>query len=145
MTEAYLVSTICLNSSYSKSFPCKSWFVTFYIFKKKIYEFSTHSPALTFSTDKNSLLATQLRVNSFANNLHFNTYSTHRGQSPDTQQPIKEPSLKYYPFLSLSISSPERDRNISLDRVYWRYNSFSLLVAVKLRGIIFLKRLTVYE
>ena len=37
MTEAYLVSTICLNSSYSKSFPCKSWFVTFYIFKKKIY------------------------------------------------------------------------------------------------------------
>ena len=56
MTEACLVSTICLNSSYSKSFPCKSWFVTFYIFKKKIYvtdsEFSTHSPALTFSTDK---------------------------------------------------------------------------------------------
>ena len=69
----------------------------------------------------------------------------HTEGSPDMQEPIKEPSLKYYPFLSLSISSPERDRNIPLDRVYWRNISFSLLVAVKLRGIVFLKRLTVDE
>ena len=33
------------------------------------------------------------------NNLHSITYFTHTGQSPDRQQPIKEPSLKYYPFL----------------------------------------------
>ena len=39
------------------------------------------------------------------NNLHFTTYFTHRGQSPDRQQPIKEPSLKYYPFLLVVVSS----------------------------------------
>ena len=40
------------------------------------------------------------------NNLHFITYFTHTGQSPDRQQPIKESSLKYYPFLLVVVSSP---------------------------------------
>ena len=39
------------------------------------------------------------------NNLHFIMYFTHRGKSPDRQQPIKEPSLKYYPFLLVVVSS----------------------------------------
>ena len=37
---------------------------------------------------------------------------TRRGQSPDRQQPIKEPSLKYYPFLLVVVSSLIRDCNI---------------------------------
>ena len=79
------------------------------------------------------------------NNVHFITYFTHRGQSPDRQKPIEEPSLKYYSFLLLSVSSLIQEHNISLARVYWRYHSFSLRFAVKLCGIIFLRRLTVDE
>ena len=36
------------------------------------------------------------------NNLHFIMYFIHRGQSPDRQQPIKEPSLRYF-FFSWSL------------------------------------------
>ena len=39
------------------------------------------------------------------NNLHFITYFTHRRQSPDSQQPIKNPSFKFYPFLLVNVSS----------------------------------------
>ena len=39
------------------------------------------------------------------NNLHFIMYFIHRGKKPDKQQPIKEPSLKYYPFLLVVVSS----------------------------------------
>ena len=60
------------------------------------------------------------------NNLHFIRYFTHSGQSPDRQQPIKEPSLKYYPFLLRNVSSFGRDRNKSLVRVYWRYKKVSV-------------------
>ena len=49
-----------------------------------------------------------------SNNLHFITYFIHRGQSPNRQQPIKEPSLKYYPFLLFNVSSLIRDRRIHL-------------------------------
>ena len=66
------------------------------------------------------------------------TYSTHRGQSLDGQQPIKEPSLKIYHFLLYNLSSLIRDRNISLQ-------SFSLLFMGKLCGITFLKQQTVDE
>ena len=48
------------------------------------------------------------------NNLHFIMYFTHRGKSPDRQQPIKEPSLKYYPFLLVVVSSLIWDCNVSL-------------------------------
>ena len=66
------------------------------------------------------------------------TYSTHRGQSLDGQQPIKEPSLKIYHFLLYNLSSLIRDRNISLQ-------SFSFLFMGKLCGITFLKQQTVDE
>ena len=49
-----------------------------------------------------------------SNNLHFITYFIHRGQSPNRQQPIKEPYLKYYPFLLFNVSSLIRDRRIHL-------------------------------
>ena len=55
------------------------------------------------------------------NNLHFITNFTHRGQSPVRWQPIKEPSLKYYPFFLCIVSTTIRDCNIYfLVRVYWR-------------------------
>ena len=38
--------------------------------------------------------------------------------NPDRQQPIKEPSLKYYPFPLLSVSSLIRDHNIFLVGVF---------------------------
>ena len=38
--------------------------------------------------------------------------------NPDGQQPIKEPSLKYYPFPLLSVSSLIRDHNIFLVGVF---------------------------
>ena len=57
--------------------------------------------------------------------------------NPDGQQPIKEPSLKYYPFPLLSVSSLIRDHNIFLVGVF-----FSLLFAVKLPESMFLGRLT---
>ena len=60
------------------------------------------------------------------NNLHFIMYFTHRGHSPDRQQPIKEPSLHYYPFLLFNVSSVNQDCNIYLVRVYWRYNRASV-------------------
>ena len=77
--------------------------------------------------------------------MYFVTYFTHREQSPERQQPIKEPSLKYYPFLLFNVSSLIRDRNIPLGRMYWRYNSLILLSIVELHGIIFLGRLTIDE
>ena len=66
---------------------------------------------------------------------------------PDREQPIKEPSLKYYNhFLLFNISSLIRDPNISLVKVYWKCDwGFILPFAVKLRGIIFLRQLTVDE
>ena len=73
------------------------------------------------------------------NNLHLSAYFTHRGQSPDRQQPIKEPSLKYYPFLLFSVSSLIRDRLLEIQQ------SFSFLFIVQLRGIIFFRQLTVDE
>ena len=59
---------------------------------------------------------------------HFNTSNplNKGGQSPDRQQLIKEPSLKYYPFLLFNVSSVIRDPNIYLARVYWRYNRVSV-------------------
>ena len=72
-------------------------------------EFSTHFPRFEFFYEQNSLLATleltQSRVNSNVNNLHFITYFTHRGQSPDRQQHIKEPSLNIILF-SCSVYLP---------------------------------------
>ena len=35
--------------------------------------------------------------------MYFITYFTHREQSPERQQPIKEPSLKYYSFIYFSL------------------------------------------
>ena len=61
----------------------------------------------TFSYLGLNLIAYQF----LAKNLHFVVYFTHRGQSPDGQQPIKEPSLKFYPFLSFNVSLIIRDRN----------------------------------
>ena len=80
------------------------------------------SRVLTFSTNKLNPIMCLFLVN----NLHFIRYFTHSGQRPDRQQPIKEPSLKYYPFLLGNVSSFGRDRNISLVRVYWRYNRVSV-------------------
>ena len=63
------------------------------------------------------------------NNLHFITYFTHRGQSPDRQQPIKKWSLKHNPFLfaqCIFTYSKNRDCDISLVRVYWRFNRVSV-------------------
>ena len=54
----------------------------------------------------------------FLVNKHFIMNFTHIGQSPDRQQPIKEPSLKYYPFLLVVVSSLFRDCNKSLVRFY---------------------------
>ena len=42
-------------------------------------------------------IACQFIVNNLY--LHFIMYFTHTGQSPDRQQPIKESSLNYFPFL----------------------------------------------
>ena len=39
------------------------------------------------------------------NKLHFITCFTLKGKSPDRQQPIKEPSQKYYPIPLFSVSS----------------------------------------
>ena len=75
--------------------------------------------------------------------MYFVTYFTRREQSPERQHPIKEPSLKYYPFLLFHVSSLIRDRNIPLGGDYWRYNSFISLSVVKLHGVIFLRRLTI--
>ena len=63
------------------------------------------------------------------NSLHFITYFTHRRQSPDRQQPIKEWSLKHNPFLfaqCIFTYSENRDSDISFVRVYWRYNRVSV-------------------
>ena len=75
----------------------------------------------------------------------FITYSAHGGQSSYRQQPIKEHSFKYYRLLFPGVSSLQRDCNTSLVWGYWRYNSFSLLFAIKFCGIIFMRRLTVDE
>ena len=61
------------------------------------------------------------------------------GQRRDKQQPITEPSLKYYPFLLFSVSSLIRDRLLEIQQ------SFSFLFIVQLRGIIFFRQLTVDE
>ena len=69
-------------------------------------------------------------------------YFTHRVQSPDSQQPIKEPSFKYYPFLYFQLCE--------IAIYLWLgfigdTKDFQFLFLVKLRGILFLEQLTVDE
>ena len=117
---------------------------------RKLYatdsEFYTHSPAswlfLRLKFAFGYLGINPVACKFLVNNLHFIAYFTHRGQSSVRQQPIKQPSLKYYPLLLLSVLP---SYEMSLVRVYWRYNNFSLLFPVKLPGIKFLRWLTVGE
>ena len=87
-----------------------------------------HAPEL-YSTQQIPFCQIILRSiarHSPVNNLHFITYFTHSGQNSDRQKPIGEQSLKYDPLLLLDISLLIRDCNMSLARVYWRYNRVSV-------------------
>ena len=100
--------------------------------------FSQFSRILTFSTNKIRFWTKPNRVLIPSEQPAFyRVFQTHKEQTLDRQKPIKGPSLKYYPFLSFNVSSLTWDRNLSLVRVNWRYNSFSLLFVVKLRGLVF--------
>ena len=57
----------------------------------------------------------------------------------ERQQPIKEPSLKYYPFFC-SMCLRLYEIALSLVRVYWRYNRVSVCFRGKIRqNCIFLR------
>ena len=60
---------------------------------------------LNASDSELSMQFSQVACQFLVNNLHFITYFTHRGQNPEREQPIKEPSLKYYPCLLAVVSS----------------------------------------
>ena len=120
------------------------------IFTKCCWQYIFHTILLCFEFfyEWNWLLASLTSIQSryfLVTNLYFITCFTHRGQSPDSQQPTKEPSLKHYSFLFFNVSSLIWDDSISLARVYWRQQGFSLLFIVKWGGIIFLRQPTVDE
>ena len=64
----------------------------------------------------------------------------HRGQSPDRQQPINDPSSKYYPFLLFNVSSlMSKSQFIFGQGLLEIKQSFSLLSVVELSGILSLR------
>ena len=79
---------------------CKNFIVKFVLL---IVNFLRILPRFDFST-KFALATYEL--------LFILSRISHTEQNPDRQQPIKESSLKYYPFLLLSVSSLPQDRNV---------------------------------
>ena len=117
---------------------CKNFIVNFVLL---IVNFSRILPRFDFSTK--FALATYELTHSLVKPAFYHVFHT-QGRIQIGSNQSRSPLWNIILFSCL-VYLPFHKITMSLVRVYWRYDSFSLLFAVKLRGIIFFRRLTVDE